>query len=57
MVVGHGERLQKRAQRLPGSPWVDADAVAGGRFKLGEMVNLLWRSWVRDVLGNMEISK
>lgn len=43
-MVGYGERLEKRAQRLPGSPWVDADAVAEDRFKLGEMVNLLWRS-------------
>jgi hypothetical protein len=28
-MVDCGERLKKRAQRLPGSLWVDEDAVAG----------------------------
>lgn len=35
-MVGCGERLKKRAQRLPGSLWVDADAVAGDRLGDGE---------------------
>lgn len=34
VMAGYGERLKKRAQRLPGHLWVDADAVIGDRFKL-----------------------
>lgn len=43
MVLDHGETAEEGSE-ITRSPWVDADAVAGDRFKLGEMVSLLWRS-------------